>query len=76
MSLRQLSIRIELSFWQMVITLLSESNLLQRLIRWFYLDLLPRSVEFLKQFEHRRVFHWAAAGLSMGFIIGFLIAIF
>jgi hypothetical protein len=76
MSLRQLSTRIELSFWQMVITLLSESDLLQRLIRWFYLDLLPRSVKFLKQFELRQVFRWAAAGLGMGFIIGFLIAIF
>lgn len=76
MILRQLSSRIELSFWQMVISLLSESNLLQRLIRWFYLELLPRSLEFIKQFERRRVYRWSAAGLGMGFIIGLLIAIF
>ncbi len=76
MSLRQLSTRIELSFWQITIILLSQSSMLQRLIRWFYLDLLPFSAEFSKRFDRRRVYRWAAAGLGMGFMLGFLIAVF
>ena len=76
MSLRQISTRIELSFWQIAISLLSESTFLQRLIRWFYLDFLPFSAEFIKRFERRRVYRWAAAGLGMGFMLGFLIAVF
>ena len=76
MSLRQLSTRIELSFWQIAINLLSQSSMLQRLIRWFYLTLLPFSAEFSKRFERRRVYRWAAAGLGLGFMLGFLIAVF
>jgi len=76
MSLRQIPSRIELSFWQITISLLSQSSMLQRLIRWFYLDLMPFSAEFSKRFERRRVYRWAAAGLGMGFMLGFLIAVF
>ena len=76
MSLRQLSTRIEVSFWQIVIILLSESRLLQRLVRWVYLDFLPLLVAFLQHFEQQRVIRWAAAGLGLGLMTGFLISIF
>lgn len=76
MSLRQLSTRIELSFWQIVIGVLSESQSMQRLIRWLYLDLIPLAAAFIHQFNRRRVIRWAAAGLGLGFLAGLLIALF
>ena len=76
MSLRQLSSRIELSFWHIVIGLLSESHSLQRLIRWFYLDFLPATTNIYQQFDSQRVICWAAVGLGLGFVIGFLISLF
>ena len=76
MSLRHLPSKIELGFWQITISLLSESTSIQRLVRWFYLDLRPRTLEFLIQLEQKRVIRWSAAGLGMGLLFGFLIAIF
>ncbi len=76
MSLRQLSTRIEVSFWQIIISLLSESRLLQRLVKWVYLEFLPTLISFLQHFNQQRVIRWAAAGLGLGLMTGFLIAIF
>lgn len=76
MSLRQLSSRIELSFWHIVIGLLSESQSLQRLIRWFYLDFLPATTNSFQRFDSQRVIRWAALGLGLGFVVGFLISFF
>lgn len=76
MSLRQLSTRIELSFWQIVISLLSESRPLQCLVRWIYLDFHPMLVTFLQHFEKQRAIRWAAIGLGLGLLTGFLISIF
>jgi hypothetical protein len=76
MSLRQLSSRIELSFWQIVIDLLSESHSLQRLIRWFYLDFVPATADFFHQFDRQRVIRWSAFGIGLGFVVGFLISLF
>jgi hypothetical protein len=76
MSLRQLSSRIELSFWQIVIGLLSESHSLQRLIRWFYLDFVPATAEYSRQFDRQRVIRWAAIGIGLGLVVGFLISLF
>jgi hypothetical protein len=76
MSLRQLSSRIELSFWHIVIGLLSESQSLQRLIRWFYLDFLPATTNSFQRFDSQRVIRWAALGLGLGFVVGFLISLF
>ena len=76
MSLRQISTRIELSFWQVAIILLSEFSFLQRIIRWFYLTFLPFSAKFINRFERPQVYRWAGAGLGLGFIIGLMIAVF
>lgn len=76
MSLRHLSSRIELSFWQIVIGLLSESHSLQRLIRWFYLDFVPATADFFQQYDRQCVIRWAAVGLGLGFVVGFLISLF
>lgn len=76
MSLRHLPSRIELGFWQIAISLLSESTSLQRLIRWFYLDFWPKAGQVLNRFERQRVMRWSAAGLGTGLLLGLLIAIF
>ena len=75
MSIRQISSRIQLSFWQMVISLLSESRTSQQLVRWFYLKLFPVAENIFARFERQKVYRWAAAGLGTGFIIGLLITL-
>jgi len=75
MSIRQLPSRIELGFWQIAISLLSESSSLQRLVRWFYLEFRPWSGEIISRLERQRVIRWSAAGLGMGLFLGILIAI-
>ena len=76
MSLRHLPSKIELGFWQIAISLLSESKSIQRLVRWFYLDLRPKSSQLFNQLERQKVIRWSAAGLGMGLLFGFLIAVF
>lgn len=75
MSLRQLSNRIELSFWQIIISLLSDSQKLQQMVRWFYLDCQPYLSTFFQNFDHRKAIRWGAAGLGLGLIAGFIISI-
>jgi hypothetical protein len=76
MSIRHLSSRIELSFWQIVIGLLSESQTLQRLIRWFCRSFLALIADAIQQIDRQRFIRWAAAGLGLGMIVGFLISFF
>lgn len=75
MNLRQIPSRIELGFWQVTITLLSESILLQRFIRWFYLEFRPQIVAIISRFERQRLVRWAAAGLCMGLLFGFIVVL-
>ena len=70
MSLRQLSTRIELSFWQIMINLLSGSKPLQSLIRWFYLEILPAIRDFFKNLNRQRLIRTAIFGLGFGFAEG------
>ena len=76
MSLRQLSTRIELSFWQIMINLLSGSKPLQSLIRWLYLEILPAIRDFIKNLNRQRLIRTAILGLGFGLIAGFLISKF
>jgi hypothetical protein len=76
MSIRQFSSRLELGFWQIVINLLSDSSIIQNLVRYGYLQVLPSTREFFKKFERQLVFRWAAAGLGIGFVIGILSFVF
>jgi hypothetical protein len=75
MSLRQISSRIELSFWQIIISLLSESRHLQRLVRWVYLEFLPVLEIFFENFDKKRAFLWAAGGVGFGLLTGLLISL-
>jgi hypothetical protein len=76
MSIRHLSSKIELGFWQIAISLLSDSRPVQQLVCWFYLDVRPKSSQFIKRLERRQLLRWSAAGLGIGLLAGFLIAVF
>jgi hypothetical protein len=76
MSLRQISTRIELSFWQIVICLLSESRTVQKLIKWAYRDLIPTTAAHSERLDQKRVLLWAAAGIGLGSLCGFFISLF
>lgn len=74
MSLRQISTRLELSFWQIIICLLSESRMVQRLIRWVYTDFYPQTDHY-QWIDLKKIILWAALGLGLGLLCGFVIAI-
>ena len=76
MSVKQISSRIELSFWHIIISLLSQSSSFQYLVRLFYLIVAPKFGIILHHLNHHRIFRWAALGLGFGFVVGFLIALF
>ena len=75
MSLRQISSRLELSFWQVIICLLSESRTVQRLIKWAYTDIYPTTSAHDRQFDLKKLILWGAVGLGLGSLCGFLIAL-
>jgi uncharacterized paraquat-inducible protein A len=72
MSLKQLSIRLEVSFWQLVIQLLSESRAVQAIITWIYHHGVPATTGFFHNLEVERALRWAAVGLALGFLTGLL----
>jgi hypothetical protein len=76
MSIRHISSKIELGFWQIAISLLSDSRYVQQLVCWFYLEVGPVSRQFVNQLERRQLLRWSAAGLGLGLLAGFLIAVF
>lgn len=76
MSLRQISIRLELSFWQIIICILSESSAVQRLLRWAYSDLFPASAGYKYQINKKKMILWAAVGLGLGSLIGLSTSLF
>jgi hypothetical protein len=76
MSLREISSRIELNFWQILIGLMSESQSFQKSFRWFYLDFGPAVIVLYQTIDHKRLFRWAVIGLGSGILIGLLISFF
>ena len=69
MSLKQLSIRVEISFWQMVIQLLSESRFLQSAISRLA-EVSPRAWRICRSLERDRLARCASIGFAGGFLIG------
>jgi hypothetical protein len=72
MSLKQFSIRLEISFWQFVIQILSQSHTVQGIIAWIYNRGLPRTLRFVHSINADRLLRWAAVGLLLGFLTGIL----
>jgi hypothetical protein len=75
MSFKQISTRLEISFWQLVIQLLSESYTIQEIIAWVYHRGSPGMARFVHRFDVEKALRWAAYGLALGFLIGFLSAL-
>lgn len=75
MSFRYISTRIELSFWQFVVTVLSESKTIRQIVCWTYQYFLPRIEVISKRIERKRALRWAAAGLGLGLFTGILISV-
>jgi hypothetical protein len=81
MTIKTISLRLEISFWRLAINLLSESTFFQNLVTWFY-----RSISLpLERLSQMRVSlppaRWAllrslglpaSAGLALGFLSGLL----
>lgn len=76
MSLREISSRIELNFWQILIGLMSESQSFQKSFRWLYLDFGPAVIVVYQTIDQKRLFRWSVIGLGSGLIIGLLISLF
>ena len=75
MTIRQLSSRLEVNFWQILIGLLSESQTIRRSIKWLYLGLLPAAANLNLQIDRKLLFRFAAAGLGLGLLTGLLISL-
>jgi hypothetical protein len=76
MSLRHLSSRIELNFWQILIGLMSESNLFQKSVRWLYISAGPAVSDTIKRIDSKQLVRWAVIGLGFGLLTGFLMYLY
>lgn len=76
MSLRHLSSRIELNFWQILIGLMSESKLFRKSVRWFYFGAGPAVSDTIKKIDPKLLVRWAVIGLGFGLLTGFLIYLY
>ena len=68
MKVRETYVRMEIAFWTFAIPLLQESKFLHRLIQRAY----PLVVQLRRLPAPPRPLIWTGAGLSLGFLIGFL----
>jgi hypothetical protein len=75
MTIRQLTSRLEVNFWQILIGLLSESQPIRKSIRWLCLALFPVLADYYSQINRKLLLRWAAAGLGLGLLTGFLISL-
>lgn len=75
MLIKQLSLRLEISFWQLLITLMHESALVQNIIRWGYHRLLPIVLGLSQVIDLKRVANWGLAGFMLGLVISVIFAL-
>lgn len=69
MSFKQLAVRLEISFWQIVIQLLSESEFIQFAVG-YVAELWPRAQHYWQRLDRERLLRWASVGFAGGFLIG------
>jgi hypothetical protein len=72
MDLKQLSLRLEISFWNMAIELLSKSAFFRGLVRWVYRACSGDWLRSTEAFQPSRALIWALVGLALGFCAGLL----
>jgi hypothetical protein len=76
MSIKQISSNLELGLWNVLIDLLSDSQLFQDFIRWVYQVLVPGVIKIQDAFNFTAALRWSLAGTGFGILTGFLIALF
>jgi hypothetical protein len=72
--IRLISNRLEIGFYRLVIDLLSDSKLLQKLITGAC-SLTWQLAPYLRALDRHRAARWAAAGLSIGFFTALISAV-
>jgi hypothetical protein len=65
LTLKTLSLRIELGFWHLAITLLSDSRPIRTLVRWTYPRLSPHWTQARRVLSHPNAVPVVAAGLAL-----------
>jgi len=70
-NLTELTSRIEITFWDLAIWLLSKSTPTQILLRWCYSQLELHRLYF----NPETALLWSGTGLILGFVIGYLCSI-
>jgi len=75
MLIKQFSLRLEISFWQLVIALMHESAFVQNVIRWGYHRLLPLVLGLSQLVDFKRVANWGIAGFFIGLVISVISAL-
>lgn len=70
MNLKYLPVRLELSFWNFVINLLSESRGIRSLVAWIFSDHSSRLKAFIRTFQRNRALGWATSSLILFFLLG------
>ena len=55
---------------------MSESQPIQKSIRWLYLDAGPAVTDAFLRIDQKRLIRWAVIGLGFGLTTGFLISLF
>lgn len=75
MVFKELSLRLEIGFWQLVISLMYESAWVQSLIRWSYHRLFPILRGFNQFINTRRVVTWGIFGFFTGLIVSVIIGL-
>ena len=73
MNIKNISMRLELSFWNFAIDLLSESTPFQNFVTWVYRELTLPVLDLSRSFNPRKALILAAGGWVLGFMAGVLI---
>lgn len=73
MLIKQLSLRLEISFWQLIITLMYESTWVQGILRWGYRRLLPLVFGLSQMIDLKQIAVWGIRGFLVGLTIGIVI---
>lgn len=70
MNLKYLPMRLELSFWNFVINLLSQSRGIRSLVAWIFSDHSTRLKSLFRTFQRNRALGWATSSLILILLLG------
>jgi hypothetical protein len=74
MTMKQISINLEIGLLNVLIDLLSDSRVFQTLVRWTYQVGIPQLMDIQDAFAARLALRWSLAGLISGVLVGLLLS--